>query len=186
MNTNNEYNNLDDHTNELNKTESETNKTNDLETKVNKETKNYSTSKLGLFLADTSLAHIVFTPICAFNEYVLAGIDGEEVLKARAIGLIVGTVTTRAYTCFADKLLKWCDVNEQSSSTKKYLIEIIGGHIIHAPIYTGLLKFSGASWEEIAIALPATIAMGTLTTRPFRYALNKWRKYWGLKPALDE
>lgn len=147
---------------------------------------NYSNSQFKIWLVDTSLAHLIFTPICAANEYFIAGMDSEKVIKARIVGLLIGSLTTRPYTIFADWFLKKCGVSENSSSTKKYLVETGGGLMLNTSTYCLLLYASGASEEEIKAALPVAITMSLTTTRPFRYALNKWRKYWNVKPALDE
>ncbi len=135
---------------------------------------------------DTSLAHVAYTPLFTITETIATWGDFERVKDNRINGLIVGTIATRVYTKYADFLVKMFKVNKESSKKKKFLVETGGALAFNIPVYSSLLYFSGNSTQEIIAALPLGIAMALATARPYRYILNRWRKYCGLKPAIDE
>jgi len=47
-----------------------------------------------------------------------------------------------------------------------------------------MLVASGASKEEIAVALPTGLAIGLGLTEPFGRWMDIWSKMWGKKPAI--
>jgi hypothetical protein len=49
-----------------------------------------------------------------------------------------------------------------------------------------MLVASGASKEEIAVALPTGLAIGLGLTEPFGRWMDIWRKLWGKKVAIGE
>ncbi|MBI5065667.1 L-alanine exporter AlaE [Candidatus Woesearchaeota archaeon] len=135
---------------------------------------------------DTSLAHTVYTPLFVVTETIATWGDMDKVWESRKNGLIVGTITTRLYTKYADWLIKKFNITKESSKKKKWLVETGGALSFSVPIYSAILAYSGVPLKEIAVGLPLGIAIGVVTSRPYRWGLNKWRKYCGLKPAIDE
>ena len=132
---------------------------------------------------------MVYTPIFAVAEHLYVGMNNEDLIKSRGTGLIVGSVTTLAYTLFADWLLKKCNVTKESSKLKRYSVETLGGFAGFAlglGGYYGILKILGIPPEQNEKALEASIFITLATTYHFRIGMNKWRKYWNVKPAVDE
>jgi len=52
--------------------------------------------------------------------------------------------------------------------------------------YSGILMASGASLDEIRVALPTGLLIGVTTARPFGYVLDRWRKLCGTRPTLSK
>lgn len=149
----------------------------------------YSHSLLRRWAVDTSLAHIVYTPIYAVAEHLYVGMNNEDLTKSRGLGLIVGSGTTLAYTLFADWLIKKCNVNKESSKLKRYSVETLGGlagFALGVGGYYALLKIINIPQEQNEKAIIAAVSITLTTTYHFRIYMNKWRKYWNVKPALDE
>lgn len=150
---------------------------------------NYSNSLIRRWAVDTSLAHIVYTPIYGLAEHFYVGMNTEDLLKSRGIGLAIGSGTTLAYTLFADWLLKKCDVTKESSKLKRYAIETLGGlagFALGLGGYQAILTILGIPQEQNEKAIIAAVAITLATTYHFRIYMNKWRKYWGVKPTVDE
>ena len=154
----------------------------ELEEIVNSENK---PSTFKNYLVDTSAAIMVYTPLMASVEY-FSGMDSDEILKSRLFAAAANTIITRPYTIFREWWAKQWKADAKSSKTKKFLVDTSAMVMVQTPLYSGILYSSGASLEDIAVALPSGLIVGALSGRPFGYVLDKWRKLWGTKPTLDE
>lgn len=137
------------------------------------------------YMADTSAVFLFYNPILAANEYFLGGLEPKEVLTTRISMSIAGLFTSRLYGKFREYWAKKCKTNPDSSRLRKFVTDTTGIVVFYTPIYSAGMLLSGASAEEIAVALPAGTVIGALTGRPYGWCLDKWRKIWKVKPVLD-
>ncbi|HLC81103.1 MAG TPA: L-alanine exporter AlaE [Candidatus Nanoarchaeia archaeon] len=136
------------------------------------------------YLVDTTAGLSFYTPIVAANEYFIAGMSSQEVLKTRTFGICVNLVLLRPAAKFRQWWADQWKANAESSAIKKFLIDTSSTIIISAPVYSAILYSSGASLKEAAIALPTGIATGILLARPYGFYLDHWRRHWGTKPTF--
>ncbi len=153
-----------------------------LEDKI--QTNEVKTSAIKNYIIDTSAALSFWTPIMTSIEYFGAGMDSEEVLKSRLAATTVHMTIARPY----GKLRQWVadkmGANTESSQSKKFAIDTLAMISTQAPLYAGILYFSGASLQEVVVALPTGLAVGAVSGRPYGYCLDKWRKLWGTKTTF--
>lgn len=138
------------------------------------------------YIVDTTAGISFYTPIMAASEYFIGGMSSDEVLKSRLSAAVYHSVMRRPLGKFRQWYADMWHADAKSSFMKKFLIDTSVTVILQIPVYSAILYSSGASMEEITKALPAGIAIGASTGRPFGYFLDKWRKVWGTKPTLDE
>lgn len=153
---------------------------------ASQEDKQYIGSFLRNYAVDTSATIGFYTPIMAAIEHFAAGMDSEEVLKSRLFAAAYHLAFARPYGKFRQQWADLWDADETSSKTKKYCMDTSAMILIQTPVYSAILYLSGASLQEIAVALPVGLTIGALSGRPFGYVLDKWRKVWGTKPTLDK
>lgn len=137
------------------------------------------------YLIDTSASLLFYTPAFAFVEYFIAGMNEKEVFQSRTIGTFVGIATARLYGKFREWWSCALHMDPGSSQLKKILTEASGLTIFTLPCYIATLTIAGASFDETVIALPSGLALSVLSSRPYGYFLDQWRKLFGEKPTLD-
>ena len=137
------------------------------------------------YMTDTSAALMFYNPLLAANEYFIGGLEPEEVLSTRIGMSITGLFASRLYGKFREYWAKRCKTDADSSRLRKFVTDVSGNLIFYTPIYSTIMWTSGASPEEIALALPAGLTTGTIMARPYGWFLDKWRKKFGVKPVLD-
>ena len=137
------------------------------------------------YAVDTSAGLIFYNPLQAANEYFIAGLEPKEVLSTRLGMSVVGLFASRPYGKFREYWAKRCKTNPDSSRLRKFITDASGSLIFYAPIYSAILGISGASSEEIALALPVGMTTAIITGRPYGWFLDKWRKTFRVKPVLD-
>ena len=146
----------------------------------------YHRAKEGVanYLVDVSAGWTFFTPIYAAMEHYVADMDSEKVFSTRTAGLVAHAIAMRPTGILRNKLAKKWNVTKESSWYKKTAVNVCAGTPIQAVMYTGMLVYSGASMEEVAVALPTGLAMAIPLFEPFGRWMDKWRKMWGKKPAI--
>ena len=121
------------------------------------------------------------------NEYFIGGMEFDEVLTTRATMALTTLFINRPYGKFRDiwakKVMK---ADGYSSKLKKFTTDVTASAVFYAPVYTAMIKASGASWEETGSALAGGMALITLTGRSFGGVLDKSRELFGIKPALNK
>lgn len=137
------------------------------------------------YLVDTSAALIYSNTIYGAGEYFIAGMKQNELLKTRIGMSILGLFVYRPFGKFREYWAKLLSADAQSSRTKKFLTDVSASIIFFAPIYSSVMYMSGASLKEIGAALPSGMLTATITSRPYGWFLDKWRKIFGTKPTLD-
>jgi hypothetical protein len=137
---------------------------------------------------DVGTGTVVYTPISAVNEYFIAGMEPDEVLASRIGMTLVNSVVGRPYGLFrdfwAEKVMK---ADGDSSRKKKALADTTSLLAFYMPFYAGVAKFgAGASWEEVGTAIGSGSIMLAITARPYGIVLDKVRKKFGVKTALEK
>ena len=138
------------------------------------------------YIVDTTAAWTFYTPTFATMEYLIAGMESEEILKSRLMAAGVQALVMRPYGKFREYWAKKWNANAESSRLKKFLVDTSALSIFQAPLYSAILYFSDVSLEEGLRALPVGILIGAASGRPYGYWLDKWRKIWGKKPTLSK
>lgn len=136
------------------------------------------------YLVDVSAGWIFFTPIYTAMEHYIAGMDSGEVFKSRSAGLVAHAIAMRPTGMLRNALANKWNVTKESPWYKKVAVNVCAGTPIQAMMYSGMLAYSGASMDEIAVALPTGLAMAIPLFEPFGRWMDTWRKIWKKKPAI--
>ncbi|MBI2498684.1 L-alanine exporter AlaE [Candidatus Woesearchaeota archaeon] len=150
-------------------------------------TKTPGQRKIKSWLVDSVAINLFYTPTLAFNELVIAGMGSYETLKARSISIPLGFLLGRPFGRFREFYAKHIfKADENSSKTRKFLVDTTASLVFNAPVYASILTVSGASLREIAIGLPSYAILNTVLARPYGWFLDQFRKPFGIKPTLDK
>ncbi|MFC1710625.1 L-alanine exporter AlaE [Nanoarchaeota archaeon] len=126
--------------------------------------------------SSASAGWVFYTPIMTPIEYYGAGMDGLEVLTSRLFNGILGhSIGLPLYQKSKEIMYKTFKVSEKSSKLKKGIVNALAFAPVHPPTYALLLTFSGASLEEMKIALPAGLAVVMATSPVFSPFMEWWR-----------
>jgi len=121
------------------------------------------------------------------NEYFLGGLRGDEFVKQRVgmslFNLIFGGAFGKFRNYWAKNIMK---ATPNSSRFYKAVSDTAASVIFYGPLYIGLMKSLGASWEETASAFGGGLLTCAVTGRPYGWCQDKWRKLFGVRPALEE
>jgi hypothetical protein len=139
------------------------------------------------WVVDTSMAIIWSNVVFGPSEYIFGGLRGDEFLKQRAgmslFNLAFGGAFGKFRNYWAKSVMK---ATPKSSRFYKGVSDITASIIFYGPLYVGLMKSSGASWEETSAALGVGTLTCAVTGRPYGWCQDKWRKLFGVRPALEE
>ncbi len=137
------------------------------------------------YLVDVSAGWTFFTPIYAAMEHYVAGMGAREVFDSRSAGLVAHAIAMRPTGLLRNALAKKWNVTKKSPFYKKWAVNACAQTPMQTVMYTGMLAYAGASPKEIAIALPIGLAMAFPLFEPFGRWMDKWRKIWNKKPAIN-
>jgi hypothetical protein len=140
-------------------------------------------NKLKDYLVDTSAIISFYTPLMASVEFS-AGMDLQEVSYSRLYSMMFHSAFGRPYGKYRDWFANKFNTNKDSSKTKKFMVDTSALMLWQIPNYSLILYASGASLEEITLALPLGLTVGAISGRPYGYFLDKWRTYFGRKTTL--
>ncbi len=139
------------------------------------------------WVVDTSIAVLWSNLVFAPGDYVLGGLWGDEFVKQRVgmslFNLAFGGVFGKFRNYWTKNVMK---ATPNSSRFYKAVSDTTAGAIFYGPIYVGLIKSHGASWEETFAALGGGLLTAAITGRPYGLCQDKWRKLFGVRPALEE
>lgn len=137
------------------------------------------------YATDVTAAWTFYTPAYGIIEY-FAGMDSKEIMKARGMSLVVHAAIGRPVGKLRNALADRWGITKESPWYKQVGVNICSVMPIQAVLYSSMLVASGASKEEIAVALPTGLAIGLGLTEPFGRWMDIWRKMWGKKPAIEK
>ena len=78
------------------------------------------------FLMDGLSRAAFFSPIMAYNEYFLAGMETEEVMKARLYAVGINLVIGKPYALYREWFTKRLHTDENSSALRKTFVDSTG------------------------------------------------------------
>lgn len=137
------------------------------------------------YCIDTTAGWMFYTPLMAASEYLIAGMEGEKVLRSRIYAAGVHALVMRPFGKFREWWAKKWKTDETSSWKRKLFVDTSANVMFQVPVYSAILYHSGATIKEIAYALPVGLLIGTLSGRPYGYFLDKCRKVFGAKATLS-
>lgn len=140
------------------------------------------------WLVEGIAVNLFYTPILAINELFVAHMTPYETLKARLISIPLGFVLGgRPYGFWRQTYARVFKTDENSGRIRKFLVDTSASLIFNGIVYTGILKSSGASWEEVGTALGSyAIFINMPFGRLYGWFLDKFSKQFGIKPTLDK
>jgi len=137
------------------------------------------------YAVDTSASLLYANTVFGAGEYFIGGMEPEEIMKTRLGMSLLGLVVYRPFGKFRDAWVKLLRTNQGSSKLRKFATDVSANIVFFAPIYTGVAYLAGASPDEIGASLSSGILTVTITGRPYGWFLDRWRKMFGVRPALD-
>ena len=132
---------------------------------------------------DTTVAWLYWTPIMTVTEFA-SGMEPEEVLKSRLMGLVNHAVLGRPFGKYRHFVARRYHAHSDSSEVRKAVSDITAQLTTQIPLYSTMLYFSGVSFREGLVALGTGVTIGFFSGRPYGYVQDKWRKLWGTKPTF--
>ena len=142
-------------------------------------------TSLKAYLVDTSARIIFYVPVIGVWEKWVAEMEIVEVLKSRAGAVLINLVAGRIHGKVREWLCLLTRIDGSSSRTRKLVLDTLSGTVVGLITYSTVLYFSGASFDEAAVALPFGLLFTGSTGRPFGRFLDLYRKVWGTAPVLD-
>ena len=129
------------------------------------------------FLADTLALLVFFTITGVLNERFVAGMDWDEVARARSIGAPLMVLTARPYGLWRDWALRRLAGEDQGS---RLLWDTAALVSFQVPIYAAILWAGGAEGPEVVQGcLGATVIM-LVAGRPYGLWLDLVGSWFGL------
>ncbi|MBN2566695.1 L-alanine exporter AlaE [Candidatus Woesearchaeota archaeon] len=120
---------------------------------------------------------LFMTPVMSLSE-IIAGLEGSQSLKARALALGVNFFVAMPYNSWFKPLVyEWMHVTETSSDAMRGLANRAAFALHQIPLYAGILAVSGASLEQMAVVLPTGVAVGTAIAGRFQRFMDKVADY---------
>jgi hypothetical protein len=159
-----------------------------LESKVDSSSKVPFSTKAKLFAVDVASAWIYYTPMYAIQE-LACGKDPETVLKTRLLGCAVHAVVMRPTGMLRNYFANKWNVTKKSSFIDQSKVNIAGVIPIQAVAYSAMLyagmAWSGNyDWKASAYAFGVGLAIGLVHAPIYGKAQDKFRRLFGVKPAI--
>lgn len=131
------------------------------------------------FIADTLALILFFTATGIVNERLIAGMNWDQVLHARALGAVLMVPVGRPYGVWRDWLMR----RARPDRLSRLLCDSLALVSFQVPIYAAIIAVSGASGPGLVRGvLGATVMMFALG-RPYGAFLNRVRAMFGLPPG---
>jgi len=133
-------------------------------------------------LADTVTAAVWTigrTAVRTLRDNLLYNIPIDE--TARLMHIALDTAIGRPYGVVRDYLIERY-TDEHTGFLAKVGIEGAANATFYAPIYAGVLYWSGADLEQIAVACSLSLGTSMIIGRPYGKSLEFTRKICGVKP----
>ncbi len=141
-----------------------------------------------LYMVDVASGWAYYTPTYAAQE-LLCGKDIETTIKTRAIGLVAGALVARPVGLIRNYVANKMNVTKDSPTIEKIKVNFISVTPIQAIVYAGMLG-GGMAWsgnydlKSSALAWSVGIGVGALHSIPYGYFQDKFRKFFGVNPAI--
>ena len=132
------------------------------------------------FLADTLALLVVFTITGVLNERFVAGMDWDEVARARGIGAALMVLTARLYGLWRDWVLERFAGEGRRSQLVWDTIALIGFQV---PVYAAILVAGGAEGVEVVQGCLGVTVIMLVSGRPYGLWLDRVRSWFGLPPG---
>lgn len=126
-------------------------------------------------VADTFALLTYWTAANALNEWLVAGMDGAEIARARAYGVPVLLVCGRPYGLWRD----WVLARGRSLAGRPLIWDTVALLSFWVPIYTATLWASGAREGELWRGALGAAAIMVLSGRPYGLWLDWVRRRLG-------
>ncbi|MEO1273858.1 MAG: L-alanine exporter AlaE [Pseudomonadota bacterium] len=131
-----------------------------------------------LTVVDTLSTIVFFTGVAAFSEYVIAGMDPDEVLATRLIMIPLMILTGRPYGLWRD----WVFRRASPRTGLGRLVADAGAFVtFQLPIYVATLIVAGADIREILILVVVVVPQMLVLSRPFGMFLELMRRAAGVQ-----
>lgn len=136
------------------------------------------------YLVDVSAGLMFYNPVMATGEYLVAGMDGSEVMKSRLGASLMQAICMRPIGKLRNASAKLFGITKESPWYQKWASDVASTLVVQLPTYATALYFAGASLEEGATALGMGAAVTATSGRFFGKWMDTWRKTWGKEPAI--
>ncbi len=142
------------------------------------------------YCVDVGSGWIYYTLTYALQE-LASGKDTESVIKTRAIGLLAHAVVMRPVGMLRNYVAERWKVTDESSIADKIKVNLVTvtppQAITYGAMLMGGMAWSGHyDWKSSAIAWGVGVALGTLHSAPYGWFQDKFRKAFGVQPAIKE
>lgn len=137
------------------------------------------------YVVDTGANISYSVAVMSTIEYCALGMEPEQVVKSRAAAQLMNMVISRPYGMYRDYVFKRFGVSEESSGVKKYLADLFVFNTMGIPMYMGILAFSGADAQQIAMGACTVPVISTFMSRTLGWWIDRVRKWCGVRTAYD-
>jgi len=141
------------------------------------------------YCVDVASGWAYYTPTYALQE-LASGKDIETIIKIRLIGLLAHTAVMRPVGMLRNYVAKRLNVTDESSIADKIKVNFVAVTPPQAVTYGAMLlagmAWSGNyDWKSSAIAWGIGVSLGALHSVPYGWFQDKFRKAFGVKPAIS-
>jgi hypothetical protein len=134
------------------------------------------------FLVDTFSVSSLSTVVFGANELFIAHISGKELLKQRALGLVLCTFTSRPYGIFRDWCFKKMKINENTSERVKFVADIAVTELYWSAIYTAQLAIAtSGNIKKTLLGVGGGAVIDLFYARPLGVWMDFVRRVSGIK-----
>lgn len=132
-------------------------------------------------VVDTAAAVVFFTLVAGTSELLIVGLPWDAVVTARLAAAPVMVATGRPYGLWRDWVMRrGC---AQAGPLRATVLDILAFISFQAPVYAAILVISGATAEQIAVAVGVAVAMMVPSSRVYGLYLDAVRRWCGVAPA---
>lgn len=131
------------------------------------------------FIADTLALLLFFTVTGILNERFVAGMDWNEVARARLIGAPLMVLTARPYGLWRD----WMIGHAGSGWWQRLAWDSAALLLFQVPLYAAIIAAGGASGGELLRGTAGAAALMFALGRPYGAFLDAIRARFGLPPG---
>lgn len=142
------------------------------------------------YCVDVASGWAYYTPMYALQE-AASGKDFETIYKTRLIGLAAHALVMRPVGLLRNYVAKKMNVTNESSIWDKMKVNLLSvtppQAIVYGAMLAGGMALSGNyDFRSSAIAWGMGIGLGALHSFPYGWFQDKFRKTFGVRPAIKE
>jgi hypothetical protein len=130
------------------------------------------------FLADTTALILFFTATGILNERFVAGMDWDQIGRARLLGAVLMVPVGRPYGLWRD----WVMRRARPTRLSRFVWDTAALVSFQVPLYVAIIAVNGAAGEQLLFGALGATAIMLACGRPYGTFLRWIRSLFGVRP----